>query len=166
MRTCIGNLAILALMLTASVAWSEESKVELGDVPKGGVAAVKAMFPDAKIEGAAKETEAGKTVYEVTLKQQGLNIDVTVDSDGKIQVVERQIAMKDLPAAVKQALDAKYPKATYKIIEQVDTMKAGKPALDFFEAHLLTTDKQSVEVEITPDGKIKAEEIKKAGDND
>lgn len=166
MRTCVCNFAMLALMLMSSVAWSEESKVELGDVPKGGVAAVKAMFPDAKIEGAAKETEAGETVFEVTLTRQGLNIDVTLDIDGKIQVVERQIAAKELPAAVKQALEAKYPKATYKVLEQVDAMKDGKPVLDFFEAHLVTTDKQSIEVEIAPDGKIKAEETKKPGDTD
>jgi hypothetical protein len=166
MRTGAIGIVVLGLVLVSPTARSEESKVELGDVPKGGMEAVKKMFPQATVEGAAKETEDGKTVFEVTLKQQGRNIDVTVGTDGKIQVVEKQIADKDLPATVKRALDAKYPKATYKVIEEVDAMKDGKPVLDFFEAHLITADKQSTEVQITPDGKIKAEEKKKPGDND
>jgi hypothetical protein len=166
MRTDISGIAYLGLVFVATVARADESKVELGAVPKGGVEAVSAMFPDAKIEGAAKETEDGKTVFEVTLKQKGLNIDVTLDTDGKIQLVEREIAAKDLPAAVKKTLEAKYPKASYKVVEQVDAMKNGKPQLDFFEAHLVTAEDQSIEVAVAPDGKINAEEKKKPGDND
>lgn len=166
MRTDISGIACLGLVFVATVARADESRVELGAVPKGGVEAVRAMFPHAKIEGAAKETEDGKTVFEVTLKQKGLNIDVTLDTDGKIQLVEREIAAKDLPAAVKKTLEAKYPKASYKVVEQVDAMKNGKPQLDFFEAHLVTVEDQSIEVAVAPDGKINAEEKKKPGDND
>jgi hypothetical protein len=43
--------------------------VPLGDVAKVGLEAVKAMFPAAEIRDAAKETEDGNTVYEVTLKR-------------------------------------------------------------------------------------------------
>jgi hypothetical protein len=166
MRSLLSATACLALMLVTTVARSDESKVPLGDVPKGGVEAVKAMFPTAEITGAAKETEDGETVFEITLKLKGKNIDVTVGTDGKIQLVEKEISQKDLPKAVSQALEAKYPNATYKIVEQVDVVKDGKPKLDFYEALLVTTDKQAIEVEIAPDGKIKKEEKKKSGDND
>jgi hypothetical protein len=162
MRTWLSAIVFLALTVVAGVARSDESKVPLSEVPQAGLEAVKAMFADADITGAAKETEEGKTVFEVSLKQKGRNIDVTLGTDGKIQLIEKEIAAKDLPAAVKRALEAKYPKATYKIIEEVSNVKDGKPTLDFFEALLVTANKQKLEVQITPDGRIKSEEKKQA----
>jgi hypothetical protein len=164
MRAWLFMTACLAPILASAAASAGESKIALGDVPKASMQAVKAMFPAAEIVGAAKETEEGKTFYEVTLKQKGRNIDVTIDSDGTIQLVEREIADNDLPKTVRQALDAKYPKATYKIVEAVDLVKDGKRTLDFFEALLLTADKKLVEVQIAPDGKIKNEETKSTDD--
>lgn len=166
MRICLTAIVVGAFLMVSEVARSDESKVPASEVPKSGLDAVKAMFPQAKLVGTAKETEDGKTVFEVTLKQESRTIDVTVGTDGKIQVVEKQITEKDLPAAVKKGLDAKYPNATYKIVEQVDRMEAGKPTLDFFEALLATADKKVMEVQIKPDGKITKEEAKKPGDQD
>ena len=160
MRNCFCGAALLALTLISVVARADESKVELSAVPKGGVDAVKAMFPGAEITGAAKETEDGKTFFEVTLKQKGKNIDVTVSTDGTIELVEKEIASADLPAVVKKALDAKYPKATYKIVEEVSNVKDGKSKLDFFEAQLVTANNETLEVQVAPDGKIKKEEKK------
>ena len=89
----VGSFAMAVVTLTAvlGAARAEESKVVLGDVPKAGVDAVKTMFPQGEITGAAKETEDGKTVYEVTLKQKGRTIDVTVGTDGQIQIVECRV---------------------------------------------------------------------------
>jgi hypothetical protein len=160
MRALISIGAVVVLALAGGVARSDESKVPLSEVPKAGQTAVKAMFPAAEIVGAAKETENGKTVFEITLKQKGKTIDVTVGEDGRIQVVEKEIAEKELPATVRGALEAKYPKATYEIIEEVSNVKDGKPVLDFYEALLITPKKEKLEVQITPDGKIKSEEKK------
>jgi biopolymer transport protein ExbD len=160
----IGSFAMAVVTLAAvlGTARAEESKVALGDVPKAGVDAVKIMFPQGEITGAAKETEDGKTVYEVTLKQKGRTIDVTVGTDGQIQIVEKEISLKELHAAVRQSLEAKYPQASYKIVEQVEAVKDGKLTLDFFEALIVTAQAQTLEVQIAPDGKIKAEEKKQA----
>lgn len=160
MRSGLCALALFALSVTASFVRADESKVPVGDVPQAGVQAVKAMFPTAEISGAAKETEDGKTFFEVTLKLKGRTIDVTVGLDGKIQLVEKEIADTDLPKPVRAAIDAKYPKATYKIVEEVSNVKDGKTTLDFYEALLVTADKQSLEVQVSPDGKIKKEEKK------
>lgn len=165
MRSWLFAPAVFALTIVPRAACSEESKVQISDVPKAGVAAVKAMFPDAEITGAAKETEDDKTVFEITLKQKGRTIDVTVGIDGNIQVVEKEIAENDLPAPVKRALETKYPKAAYKIVEQVEAVKNGKRTLDFYEVLLVTANHEKIEVQIAPDGKIKAEE-KKQGEKD
>ena len=165
MRAWLFATACLAPILASTAARAEESKIALGDVPKASLQAVKALFPGADIVGAAKETEECKTFFEVTLKQKGRNIDVTINSGGTIQLVESEIAENELPKTVRQALDAKYPKATYKMVEAVDRVKDGKRTLDFFEALLVTADKRSLEVQVAPDGKIKNEETK-SGDGD
>jgi hypothetical protein len=165
MRTWLSRIALLALVVVPRAAYSGEEKVPLGEVPKAGLEAVKAMFPQAELIGAEKETEDGKTVYEVALKHKGRKIDVILAADGTIQLVEKQIDAKDLPKRVSQALRAKYPQATYKIIEEVSQVKDGKPKLDFYEALLITSDQRTLEVQIAPDGKVKREE-KKQAEND
>jgi len=160
MRALLSATAFVALAIVSGAVCADESKVALSEVPKGGLEAVKAMFPAAEVTGAAKETDKDKTVFEVTLKEKGRTIDVTVGLDGKIQVVEKEIAAKDLPAAARKAIDSKYPNATFKIVEEVSAMKEGKLQLDFFEALLVTESKEKLEVQVTPDGKIKAEEKK------
>lgn len=160
MRTLLALATLIAVSVVSGVARSDESKVPVSEVPQGGLEAAKAMFPGATVSGVAKETEDAKTVFEVTLKHNGKNIDVTIGLDGKIQVIEREIADKDLPAAVKKTLDAKYPKATRKILEEVSSVKDGKPTLDFFEALLVTANQETLEVQIEPDGKVRKEEKK------
>ena len=160
MRSWQTALGCLALLVVAGVVRADEAKVPLSEVPKAGLAAVKAMFPAGEISGAAKETEDGKTFFEVTLKEKGRNIDVTIGTDGMVQLIEKEIVEKDLPAAVRKTLEAKYPQATYEIIEEVSSVKDGKATLDFLEALLVTASKEKLEVQIAPDGKIKSEEKK------
>jgi hypothetical protein len=147
-------------------AWPAESKIDLAQLPTGSQAAIKAMFPRAKVKGAAREEEDNKTVYEITLEENGLTIDVTVNSEGKIQVVEREIRAQDLPGPVKTAVEAKYPGAKQKIIERVERVTDGRATLDFFELLLVTSAKETLEIQVLPDGKIKNVETKKPGDSD
>ena len=95
------------------------------------------------------------------LKQDGKKIDVTLTPEGVITTIEQQIDAKDLPKPVSEALEKKYPKATYKIVEAVYAVKDGKESLDFYEALLVTAEKKEIEVQVLADGKIKSEEEKK-----
>jgi uncharacterized membrane protein YkoI len=147
-------LALVGLVGTFAGAGAQEEKVPLDKVPKAVAAAVKKRFPQAEVVGASKEVEDGKTVYEVTIKNKGQNIDVTLTPEGAITEIEKQIEAKDLPKAVAQALEAKYPKATYKIVEEVFKVKDGKENLAYYEVLLVTADKKSFEVQIAADGKI------------
>ncbi len=164
MRSFTLAIACVGLLAFSLAACGDEAKVGLADVPTAGLAAAKAMFPKAEIVGAAKETEDGKTFFEVTFKEQGRTIDVTVGTQGNIELVEREIGEKELPAAVGKTLAAKYPKAAMKLVERVDNMKDGKLALDFYEVLLVTAGNEKLEVQIAPGGKIKAEEKKQRGD--
>ncbi len=155
-------MATVALFVLVAPTRADEEKVPLDKVPKAVLEAAKKRFPKAEVVGASKETEDGKTVYEVEMKEDGKKIDVTLTPEGIITLIEKQIDVKDLPKAVAEAIDAKYPKATFKIIEEVTAVKDGKEVVDFYEAVLVTADKKEIEVQVATDGKIKKVEEKKA----
>jgi hypothetical protein len=150
---------------TFAVVRAGEEKVALDKLPKPVVEAVKKRFPKAEMLSAVKETTDGKTAYEVTVKDDGRKIDVSVTAEGTITTLEKEITAKELPKAVTKALEAKYPKATYKRIEEVVKVEGGKETLEFYEVLLETADKMDVEVQIGADGKIKGGD-KKKGDKD
>jgi uncharacterized membrane protein YkoI len=155
------NLVMAAGLLALGAAvQADEEKVPLDKVPKAIVAAVKAKFPDAELKGASKEKEDGKTLYEVTISNKGQNIDVELSEDGKLLAIEKEIATKDLPKKVTDALEAKYPKATYKKAEEVIKVENGVEKPAYFEVVLVTADKKTFEVEVAADGKIMNEESK------
>src|SRR5262249_51522513 len=74
---------------------------------------------------------------------------------GKLLLIEREIAFKNLPKAVQKTLNKAHPKAVYKLIEEVISVKDGKETLDYYEAHIEGADKKEVEVVVLPDGKLK-----------
>ena len=135
-------------------------------MPKPVVETVKKRFPKAEVVSASKEDEDGKTVYEVQIKDGGAAIDVTVTPEGALLAIEKGIAAKDLPKAVTAALDAKYPKATFKTIEEVTKVKDGKDQPLYYEVLLVTADKKTIEVELAADGKIISTEEKKEKQED
>src|SRR4051812_1069756 len=123
--------AALALFVLAAAVRADEEKVPLDKVPKPVLEAAKKRFPKAEIKGASKETDKDKTVYEVTFKQDGKNIDVTLTPDGTITLIEQEVAFKDLPKPVADTFTAKYPGAKYSIIESVAKAEGGKETLAY-----------------------------------
>src|SRR5262245_46858985 len=116
MRAVVGWSVVVSLL--AGAAGAQEKKVDLDKLPRAVADAVKTKFPGAKLVAASTEKEGDKTVYEVSIKHKGANIDVTLEPDGKIVSVEKEIAAKDLPRAVRTALEARFAGATYKKVEE------------------------------------------------
>jgi hypothetical protein len=164
MRKFLCLLFTVAAVGFIARAWADEEKIDLDKLPKGVLDSCKKRFPDAKVEGASKEKEDGKTTYEVTLKANGKNIDVTFDEKGTMILIEKEVDAKDVPKAVNDAVESKYPKATWKMIEEVIKVADGKETLDYYEFHGATADKKGIELEVTTDGKIKKEEKKEDKD--
>ena len=164
--TVAAAISAAVLGLAAGGARADEEKVALDKLPEPVVAAVKKRFPHGEMTGASKETEDGKTVYEVSVKDGGTKLDVTVSADGKIAGIEKGIAAKDLPQAVTEALAKKYPHATHKTVEEVIKVADGKETTEYYEVLLVTADKKTVEVEVKADGTIKKTEEKKEGKKD
>jgi hypothetical protein len=146
----------LGLFVLGALARADEEKLDLDKVPKPVMDAVKAKFPGAKLTGAAKETEGGKTIFEVAFTYKGHKYEVECSPDGKFVAIDKEIEAKDLPKAVAKALQEKYPNAKYNVIEEVT--KDDKIAE--YEIDLTTADKKSVEVVFDPSGKLLKEEKK------
>ena len=161
MRMVMAAVVAIGLVAFAGTGRADEVPVPLDKLPKAVLDAVKKRFPKAELVEAAKETEGDKVEYEVTIKDGKTKIDVMLTPEGKITLIEKEIAAKDLPQAVSDTLAEKYPKATFKVVEEMTKIKDGKEYIAYYEVLLVTADKKELEVEISPEGKIVKTEDKK-----
>jgi hypothetical protein len=116
-------------------------------LPAPILAAFKKSYPNATIRNASKETEDGKTVWEVESIDNNMARDLIYNPDGTVVEFEEQIEPSTLPAAVSATLKAKYPKAT---ITKAEKLMKGKAVT--YEMAL--KDAAVPSIEIAPDGKI------------
>jgi len=149
---------VLTLFVLVETGHPGEQKVNLDKVPKPVLKSVTARFKDAKVTGASTEKDGDKIVYEISVSQGGKNIDVTVTPQGAIILIEKEIDAKDLPKPVAKALASKYPKAIYKIVEEVTKVEGKQETFQYYEVALVTADKKALEVQLAADGKILKEE--------
>jgi hypothetical protein len=154
----LAGCTVLAALLVPGLR-ADEEKVPLDKLPKTVVNAVKDRFPRGELVEASKETEDGKTEYEVSLKRGEHHIDVMVTPEGKITLIEKTIDIDDLPKKVSAAVKAKHPKGKVTKAEEVITVSDDKETLDYYEVDVEENGK-SVEIKVLINGKIKAEEKK------
>jgi uncharacterized membrane protein YkoI len=165
MRRIMGGLGVsmvATFLVLATGADSFAEKVPYDKVPKKVRDAVEARFPDAKVSSVEKETEDGKVVYDIELKHKGKKYEMDIQEDGTVLEIEKEVAAKDLPKAVKAAVNAKYPGAKLKDIMEVNKVKGTKETPDHYEIIILTADNEEREILVSLDGKsIKAEKAEK-----
>ena len=72
--------------------------------------AVEKAYPDSKIARCKKETDAGKTQYEVKLKGKGFRgLEIDVAPEGSILQTKEKVKVRSVPQVVRSAFAAKYP---------------------------------------------------------
>jgi len=152
---CVGLGIMLGMWVLSAAVRCDEEKIALDKLPKAVTDAVKKKFPDAELKSAEIEKENGKDVYEVVIKYKDQAIEVVLTPEGKIIAVEKEMAAKDLPKAVTEAIDSKYAKATIKKVEELT-----KDDKVTYEVVLSTADKKIVIVEFDAKGKVVQEEKK------
>lgn len=161
-------LAVVAMAMVGFAglrAEDGEEKVPLDKLPKAVGDAVKKRFPKAEMVSAATELEDKVKVYEVTIKEGEVKTDVTLTPEGVITGFESSVAVKDLPKVVTDAVASKYPQGKITLAETVTKVKEGKETMEYYEV-IVTSGADTVEVQILPDGKVKAEEKKPAEKKD
>ena len=87
-------------------------------LPAPVTAAFRKAYPQATIRGTSKETENGKTVYEVESVENGKARDLIYAADGAVIEIEEEMNPADLPAPVTAALTKLYPKAIVAVAER------------------------------------------------
>lgn len=153
-------LCAAAVLVAVASAQAQEEKVTPDKLPPAVKKAVQKRFPKLEIKAASKEKEGEKVVFEVSLRKDGKNIDVTVTEKGDITLIEQEITFQDLPKTVAKTFEEKYPGGKYEIIETVTKVAGTTETLQYYEAKVVAAGKKW-EVEILPDGKLKsAAEVK------
>jgi hypothetical protein len=154
MKSLIQLMAGAALLaLVASHAWAAEEKIDADKLPPKVKETLKGKFPGAKITSAIKETENNEVIYDVEMTVNGKKHEMDCKEDGTIINFENEIAVKDLPKAVADAVKAKHPDATIKEAMETMVIKDGKDTVDEYELLIVTGDKKEVELTVSPDGK-------------
>jgi uncharacterized membrane protein YkoI len=135
-------------LLIIGSAFAQEKKITKSELPPTVQKAADEQSKGATVRGYSREMEHGKSSYEVQLSSNGHSKDVSMDADGNVTEIEEQVTMEQLPAEVRQGLQAKVGKGTIKKIESLT--KHG--AVVAYEAQVVTDGKRS-EVQVGPDGK-------------
>lgn len=141
--------SFMLLPLCLALAQDSEKKVKLKDLPLAVQKTVQEQSQGAKIRGLAKEVEKGQTSYEAELLVNGHTKDVLIDPAGKVLAIEEEIALNDVPAAVKAELEKQAGKGRISKLETIT--KNG--TLEYYEAHIKTGIKAR-EVKVNPEGKV------------
>jgi hypothetical protein len=120
----------IGIVFAAAVAAddSEPQPLPLNQVPPAVMKAVMAKFPSAKPQSAAQGVEDNRPFIDVHILVINQKIWVTCEPSGKISVIDREISLKDLPAAVTAALKKKYPQAKIRLVNEITD--EGKPTYE------------------------------------
>ena len=137
----------ISLVLTVSSS-AQERRVKMKDLPSAVQKTVTEVSKGASIKGLSKETEKGKTVYEVELNVDGHSKDISMDSTGQVIEVEEEVQFSSIPEAVQEGIKQSVGTAHMSMVESVT--KGG--VLRYYEVHVKKGGKNS-EIYIGTDGK-------------
>jgi hypothetical protein len=139
---------LIVALTTARAVAAQERKVTRRDLPAAVARTVDAQSQGATIHGYSEEQEGGQTFYEVELTVNGHRRDVLIDTSGAVVEIEEQVNLADLPAAVRDGLQAAAGTGRVTMVESIT--KQGR--IVAYEAHVNMAGKRS-EVKVGPDGK-------------
>src|SRR5438132_1593749 len=86
------------------VGYSQEIKIASKSLPAAVLQTFRSSYPNARITGASKETDKGKTIYEVSCKDSAAKRTISFNADGKLIESEEIITIDKLPDPVTNAI--------------------------------------------------------------
>jgi Putative beta-lactamase-inhibitor-like, PepSY-like len=148
-----GAFAIF-LFIGTSAAQAQEESVPQDKIPKAVMDALLAKFPKAKIDKCTKAKEGDDVIYDIEFKQEARKCEADITEKGIYINYEKAIERKDLPKAVIDAVEKRYPKSTLKEIMEETEVKGKEEKLAAYEVVLLSAKQEEVEVRVSPQGEI------------
>lgn len=153
-----GLLATLAAgpsFPAAPVLAQEEARAtDRGEIPGVVMNALKARFPEAEIRQWAREEEDGVVLYDIEFEQAGRKFEADIEEDGSYKNFEKEIALADLPEAVRQAFERRYPGATATEIMEGTEVSGEEERVAEYEIVFETTEGKRMELTLALDGEI------------
>lgn len=147
------SITIAAALFVVGIGAAQEKKIKRSDLPPAVEKTVAEVSKDATIKEFSKETENGRTTYEVELVVNGHSKDVEMDAAGAILEIEEEVNQDSLPPEVKAGLASKAGGGKIVMVESIT--KQGK--IVAYEAKIEKNGKKS-EIQVGPDGKPLAHE--------
>lgn len=123
-RTISGAFACLLFLAGTIPGHASERRVTMNQMPAPVRETAMKISKGAKIKGLSKETEHGKTTYEVETFQDGRGKDFTIDSNGNVIEIEEQVELSSLPESIRTELRQKAGNG--KILKIESVTKNGK----------------------------------------
>jgi hypothetical protein len=140
-------IALITIAGFSGAAVAAEKPLQMKDLPPAVQKTVQDQTKGAEIKGLSKETENGKTAYEVETMVGGKHRDFVVNAKGAVTEVEDETPIDSIPAAAKAAIEKK---AAGGKIGMVETMTRG--SAKFYEAGYTGKDGKKHSVLVKPDG--------------
>ena len=155
-------VTLLGSVFSLAPALADEKKIDISDLPSVVAKAARKAFPTAKVVGASKETDDGETTYEVMMTLDGKSIDLTIDDDGEIEGIEKEIEVEDLPRAVIKAARKAFPDRKIVKVEEV----TDEDEAVVYELTFEAKGGKTLEVTMSPSGKVVDDEDDDDDDDD
>jgi hypothetical protein len=133
---------------------ADQKTTQAEQIPPIVMNTLKARFPRAEIREWSRETEGDVVLYDIEFEQAGQKFEADIKEDGTIHNWEEEVAATALPAAVRNAVEAAYPRSTLKEIMAITAVVDGAEALEGYEVVLETVDAMEAEVTVAPSGII------------
>jgi hypothetical protein len=148
-------LLFVAMVVAASLLSQEqtEKKIAASALPPAVRKAAAERSKGAIVRGYAKQTEKGKTYYELEMKRGGLSENILMDSAGAVTEIEKEVPTDSLAPRVREGLQKAAGEG--KIVKVESLTKHG--TLVAYEAQVRQGSKTS-EVQVGPDGGALAHE--------
>lgn len=124
-----------------------DTRISKNQLPAAVQTAMKAQTTGSHILGYSKETEGGRTTYEVETRRNGKGRDLSFDADGHLLETEQQVQMSDVPGPARHALEQR---ARGGEITKVESVTAGNSVS--YEATVAMKNGRKTEVAVNADG--------------
>lgn len=143
-----GKISFLfaAVAAVAGLAVAAKS-IEVKDLPPAVQKTVQEQSKGAEIKNIAKEKEKGAWHYEVETMLNGKHRDFNVAENGTLIVVEEEIAISNIPAAAKSAIEKKVGTGKLTMVETIT-----KDGTTMFEGIYTNKGGKKLEVLVKADG--------------
>lgn len=143
------TLSIVVISGFGGSVLGQVQKISAKRVPSAVINAFKSSYPNATIKSFAREKENGKVFYEIESKDGDVGRDVLYNPDGSVAEIEETVAVSDLPAAIRESINSRYPNAL--ITKAEKTIQGEKVGYEI----IARQGRKRIAVEFDADGNVK-----------